>query len=422
MVWHRGMRRTILSALFFVAGYALANDAQFSPAEMSPELLSSGGAYISVVGGLPALFTNPAVLTRIPGTFSYYNQNAWIHNDLEYLFPTVFALLTGDGASSSDRNFTQLLENKSYGFGGSIVSGYYGNNFALAIALGHDLFVYGETYPTELYALFNNDIRVIIALAYPFEIEGIIDISLGFSIEPFYRIHTALNSAETLDLMQRYFNTDGSGASSFLRGRNTLYGGGVAVHSGILVVIDDLVSVGFAIRDIGETVINYSSTSLSHILSELSMFSVPENATPGEEGYGATSNFPTKFRLGVAYHPQSELLPTLKPRIFAEINETIFEDVGLPDYSVFQSLHIGASAIVNEWFSARVGLNQGQFTVGTGFDLGIFEIESAWFGRFVSLPEKRFGSQGIIISIHIDDEVERGNVRNVRNVALMCGD
>ena len=407
----------LLCLLLIIITYANATNVELTPVELSPELLSAGGAYISIEKGLPALFSNPAILARIPGTVSYFNQTAWMHNELQHIVPTLFDLFSGSqGYISTDPGLEPLLEKSGFGFGGSIVSGYYGNNFAVALALANDLLLYGNEYPERLYGLFNTDLRLIISLAYPFTI-GIVDIAVGFSIEPFYRIHSELNSAETLDLLMRYFNVGGSGASSFLHGENTLYGGGVAVHPGILVVIDDLVSIGFTVRDIGGTRINYSRTSLQNVLYRLERFSLPAEALPGEEGYlsGVTHTLPTRFRLGVAYHPLIPELPRVRPRFSVEVNESIFEEINLPDYNVFHSLHLGVSLTIDNWLETRLGLNQGQFTIGTGFDFGVFELETAWFGKMNNFPEKRFSSHGLIISIHFDHETELSDVQSSRS-------
>ncbi len=395
---------------------------EYSPAENSPELFSVGGAFIGIDGGYAALFTNPAVLTTIPATSSYYNQTAWMHNELEHLFPSIGDIFAGGlENSTADTGIPALVVDNGFGFGGSIVTAYYGNNFAIGAALGHDIFLYGTNYPDALYAQITNDIRLLIAFAYPIEL-GIVDISFGFSVEPFYRIRTETSPAETLDLLNTYLGGSGGitsdtlTASSFLRGENSLYGNGVAVHAGLLVVIADTFSLGLTLRDIGDTQISYSRTTFADVADGLERLSPPPAALPGDDGYitNRVYSFPARIRLGFAYHPSVPDRYRVQPRVAIEIDESILTFQTLPDYSIFHSLHLGLSVVVDNWFEARLGLNQGQLTLGTGFDFGIFEIETAWFGRIVRLPQETTSSHGLILSIHIDSERRQDEVRNIR--------
>lgn len=399
---------TVLS-LFFLINVCLFGEVneEYAIQHYAPQILGAGGSHIGLREGLPILFTNPAFLTESPATITYFSLSTWLHSEIEHLIPAFVDVLSGSVTNSTNQfGIKPLLENNGLGMGGNMILGYYGDNFAGAVSIVSDLFFYGDSYPTEIYSTLLTDTRLTLSFAYPIDIEDV-RIAIGLTVEPFYRLHTFLPADQTQVLLRDFLSVPVVAGNSYLSAENSLYGGGVSFHAGVLVKIINTVSIGISLREIADTRIFYSRTSLQNLLNNLSLFSLPSIANPGDAGYidleSESFTIPMKVRFGVAYHPYIKEAPMVEPTFSVEISELVFSLDEYSDSNFLHALHLGAQVRLYKWFTAQIGLSQGQFTLGTGFDLGIFEIHSAWFGQVVPLPNKYVKSHGLIISFQFND-------------------
>ena len=407
---HMGSRwvcKTIIPLLWCMVHVPIAAQSvpQESMQEFHPQLLGAGGAYSGLRGGLPTVSSNPALLSEIPTTVTYFSLTSWIHSDLPDFFPAIIQLLSGDVSTGNYNNgIPGLLENSGFGMGSSIIGGAYGGNFSAVVILSSDFFFYGDAYPEEVFGSVTHDVRLSVSFAYPF-IWNDVRLSIGLTIDPFYRTFTFFPSDQAALFLNEVINAPTAGGASYLDADNTLYGSGVAFHAGILLVLFDQVSVQAAIRDIGDTPIFYSRTSLQSLLDEISNFSLPPAIQIGETGYEDSSNFviPFKFRMGVSYHPTIETRIIVEPVVSVEFSEFLFTLNDNPNFNILHAMNIGAQVTLNKQFTIQIGLSQGEVTAGAGFDFGIFDLHTAWFGIARVLPEQFVTSHGAIISFQFND-------------------
>ena len=379
--------------------------------EFHPQLLGAGGTHSGLRAGLPALFTNPALLTELPLTITYFSLTSWMHSNVVDFFPAFSQLLDGNVSSGSSVGIPHLLETGGMGVGSSVIGGIYGNNLALALSITSDFFFYGNAYPQEVFGTATQDARLLLSIALPIRGENV-RFSAGFTIEPFYRISTFLPPDQALDFLQSTVNELTPGGVDYFNAENTLYGSGVSLHGGLLLVLFDEFSIQFTARDIGDTNISYSRTTTNNLLSRASRLSLPPRAQVGDQGDvgDGTWVLPFKARLGIAYHPRWDVGVLIEPTFSLEVSERILRAADTtnttgnsPLTDILEVLHIGAQAKFNNRFIVQTGLSQGQLTLGTGFDFGVFELHSAWFGLVRDLPQKRVTSHGIIISLQFNN-------------------
>jgi len=382
--------------------------------EFHPQLLGAGGSYSGVRGGLPVLFTNPAFLVNVPATITYFSLTSWAHTDIDDLFPALVQLSRGNiSADSSGNGINAAIESSGIGFGSLLVTGSYGNNFGATLSFGSDFFFYGTSYPDRAFGAITNDARASFSFGYtlvgknaPIDRDNV-QFAFGLTVEPFYRTSTFLPPEQMLRFLQQHLREPMSGGASYLDAENTLYGSGVSFHGGLLLVLFKDWTIHATLRNIGDTRIFYSSTTLQTLLDEITVASLPPTARVGEAGYVGDRQFiiPAKFRFGFAWHRAFPGAVLVEPIISVELAESIITLESNPAFNPLHAFHFGGQVTLNEQFIIQLGLQQGQLTIGAGFDLGIFEIHTAWYGIARNLREKYTVSHGLAISLQFNDVV-----------------
>ena len=372
--------------------------AEINPHLLQPELLGRGGAFTGHDHGYLAALTNPARLAVIPGEATYFSSTSWLHSNIDSLIPAFLSLLSGQATDSTRPALDTVLSNNGLGFGTALGGGYYGDGLGIGVNVASDIFFFGRSFPNEIFGSITTDIRATFALAYSFELDPVL-LSLGVAFEPFYRIHTSFSERENARLIEQYFKIDTTNSINFLTSQNTLYGSGAAFHAGLLLEILQQFTVSVILRDIGDTRIEYSRTSLQNLIHQLNRLALPKAAPRGTEGHIDSGQyiFPTDLRVGLAYHPEWEVGVVLAPLFVIEVGELdllLKRPVG---FNILHALHLGAQMNIDDEIFLQVGLNQGQLTFGTGFDSGIFEIHGAWFGRVINDPQEYLTSHGLLI-------------------------
>ncbi len=404
MIINRIYRAIILSLFLFIIASPLqaqANDTvESNPHLLQSELLGRGGSFIGQDVGYLAVLTNPARLALISGEATFFSSSGWLHNTIDTFFPAFISLLRGSADAAGQQALNNVLAANGMGFGAAIGSGYYGDGFGIGANMASDTIFFGRSFPDQIFGSITTDIRATLSLAYSLELDPLI-IALGITIEPFYRIHTSFSGEEGAQIIEELFRVPTINNSSYLTPQNTLYGSGIAFHAGLLLELLKQFSIGVSLRDIGDTRIDYSRTSLQNLVDNLRQVRLPQVARRDEEGFVASGSyiFPTDIRIGLAYHPEFDVGIILSPLIMAEIGEINLLTNNPPGFNFLHALHLGAQMTFDQQVMLQVGLNQGQLTFGVGWDSGIFEIYGAWYGRVINDPQKYFTAHGLILHI-----------------------
>ena len=354
--------------------------------------------------GYLAVLSNPARVALIPGEATFFSGSGWLHNNVDTFFPSFIALLNGEASEQERSALESVLSNNGMGFGGALGAGYYGEGFGIGLNIASDALFFGTSFPDELYGTLTTDVRLVFSIAYSFEVEPAV-LAVGLVLEPLYRLHSSLSAGESAHIIEQYFKIDAPYTTSHLSADNTLYGSGVAFHAGFLLEILGEFTISLVFRDIGDTRIDYSRTSLQNVTDHLRRFALPPTALLIEDGYVEPGShiFPTDIRFGLAYHPEWNVGVILSPLFLIEVGHLNLITNQPKGYNFLHLFHLGFEMGIDHLFFAQIGLNQAQFTLGLGLDSGVFEIYGAWFGRILDEPQKYFSSHGVALNFLFKD-------------------
>ena len=158
-------------------------------------------------------------------------------------------------------------------------------------------------------------------------------------------------------------------------GVQALHGAGFAFDIGAILEISPF-SIGFSIRDVLGTGLEYNSTGLMDFIDLVSQGGDITQGEPAEQNYV----IPMNIAAGLSFHPDMGFLRYIfDPVVHVDLVDPIgvFRD----ERSPWTLLHIGAEARLLSLFSVRAGLNQGYITLGAGAKLLFLDANVAVFSR-----------------------------------------
>ena len=403
-VWRICRTASLFTLALLAAPLYSIDTAETNPHLLHPKILGRGGSLVGQDFGYLAVLSNPARVAIIPGEATFFSGSGWLHSNIDTFFPSLIAFLKGEASGQERSALESVLSNNGMGFGAGLGAGYYGDGFGIGLNIASDALFFGTSFPNELYGTLTTDVRLAFSVAYSFEVEPAV-LAVGLVLEPLYRLHSSFSAGESADIIEQYFKIDAAHTTSHLSADNTLYGSGVAFHAGFLLEILEDFTVSVVFRDIGDTRIDYSRTSLQNVNDHLQRFALPPTALLSEDGYIAPGShiFPTDIRLGLAYHPEWNAGVILSPLFLIEIGHFNLITDPPKGYNFLHLFHLGFEMGIDNLFFAQIGLNQAQFTLGLGLNSGVFEIYGAWFGRVVDEPQKYFSSHGVALSFLFRD-------------------
>ncbi len=359
----------------------------FSP---DPAVMGQGGAAVATATGYTALFANPAGFAQPSGEFTVLSGRSWVHaRSSEAL--TVTRLLVRDRTVPEDSDTYRRLERafrrNGLGAGTSLGIAYVGRGLGIGLHTTADGFLYGQSFDDGSGTL-STETSLVGGLAFPFEI-GPVRVQLGAAARPLIRVHSIIDAddedtaAGSRALVQHFLGLetgyDGDDYAAELR--ETYYGYGVGVDAGLQLFWNDW-TVGAAVRDIGDTALNYSRTDMRTVLEELKRGALPPEAEEDEEGYveRGVRKLPMHGTVGIAYAPDTgDWAGRIDPRFQVELDD-VFQRVhpGLPPES---RINLGVELLFFRSVALRGGVHQGYLTAGAGIDLPGIEINAAVFSR-----------------------------------------
>ena len=332
---------------------------------MSPEIMAQGGSYVAVAEGYNSIFTNPAGFAEGDPSLTLPSLNFWVHaNPLRYLGHFL----------GGNHNTDYLLDEATdggFGIGAATGLAYVGNGLGLGLVMQVDSFIYGPQ-ATGLAGDTLATLSLVGGYAVSFNILGV-DMSVGAALRPFARIHTPLSSDAAYELLTAF-----AGKKSIfgaLNNKATLHGTGLGIDLGLIAKMGSF-RLGVSFRDVGNTPINYKSSSFETVISYLGTNLVfPEgNATSD------TYVIPMTINAGLAFYPMwGNSDSALDIVLHSEIRDLAAFFEGERD--MLTHLHVGAEVRLWESFALRGGLNQGYVTFGLGLELSFVKLDLAYFTR-----------------------------------------
>ncbi len=353
-----------------------------------PAVMGRGGTAVADADGYTALFSNPAGFVGTPGEVTVLSARSWVHASPARALE-VARLVVGSSSVSGDGSSYERLERElrrnGLGAGGSAGIAYVGRGLGLGLVTTVDGFLYGKSFELAAGEL-TSELALIGGWAFPFEI-GPVRLQVGAAGRPLVRVHSLIDAEETpaaaAALAQQVLGVqtayDGDDYAAELS--ETYYGYGLAIDGGAQLFWNRW-SLGFAVRDIADTSLNYSKTDLREVLDELRGRALPAEAEEDDEGYleAGARKIPMRGTVGIGYHSSldgwSEVLDARVRLEYDDLFERVYPE--LPAAS-----RIGAGLELRAWnrLSLRTGMYQGYLTAGFGLDLPGVELNAAAFSR-----------------------------------------
>ena len=275
--------------------------------------------------------------------------------------------------------------------------GFAGQNFGFGLLATSDTFIGGDNYPDNLTSVTNNELQAAVGLAIPFELEPF-SFSLGFSVGAILRTNTTFTAAQTNFLLQ--YILQGIDTADVLAGhreaQNTLYGTALRLHAGILVEVWDL-TFSFSLQDIGGSNLNYSITTYGQSQNDLNFFnSSRESDNEQARGY----ILPMDITFGIGYRPTLPEESQIQPFFWiGTSNFSLLSDPVIEQVNALNLIDIGASITIDSLFTVQAGLDFGNIAIGTGFDFGVFEINSKLLISITDIPSHAVAPAGIALEL-----------------------
>lgn len=377
---------TVLCAVSPLFGDSSVAQKPITP--LDPVVMAQGGSYAAIARGYHTLFSNPAGFARTDGELTLLSATMWVHSDPQTVIPATRSLFRGSLNGDAERIEKQFAGG-GFGTGGAAGIGYVGHNVGIGFSAVFDSFFRGDQFPTvddtgNIEGVLTSEISIIGGFAVPFSL-GAARVSVGADIRPFVRAYSLVDDPNlTAGMIARYLGVGvhQDAYEDFMDNTPVLNGFGIGFDLGVLVEWPQA-TVGFTLRDVGGTDLNYSEHSLDEVRSAMLGGTQPTPARSGDPGYIAVNYYvPMTATAAFAYHPRlTGRGRRLDPVVHMEVRD-LFR-IADRDSAGGALLHLHTGAQVSLWntFALRAGLHQGHPTVGAGLSLGFLDINAALFTR-----------------------------------------
>lgn len=380
------MRRiTIITAIFIFTGLSLfaqveyVDEKPFQP--VSPVVMAQGGSFLAVPDGYNSLFYNPAgfKMTDGLGKLTLLSTTLWT-----YLNPAIAqSVLTA--VTSGPENFdleqtkpVQLINDTisggGLGMGISLGAGWVGNGLGLGSALVIDSMFFGQRNMLDLTADLNVTMGFVIGYALELELLGI-NFNIGADLRPMYRIRAHLENNDAIRMVFALPDGDLDTVFSVMNSAQGLTGFGVGVDLGVVAELG-IFQAALSVRDLFGTEFFYTYNGFDVIFEDIAAGNTPREGTPVDPNMKYV--IPMDISAGAAMQ-----LDILEPLLGLKVHADLQDVIGVIKYqrSPWTLLHVGAEATILKILKARIGFNQGYFTMGAGAQVLFADINVALFTR-----------------------------------------
>lgn len=378
------LRTFLLSFLFCLGIAGFADEAPvIEPSVLSsdPHLESTGGGSVAHPFAIQAIRLNPAAFSA-DGSFELSGAGGLAVGP-QQLLETGEVLFSGPPLPG---RFAQArsgeVTSDGFGFAASLRLGYTGNNIGLGFTSDYDVFMStnedSESRPAEGHLI--SETALVAGLALPFSL-GDTSVSVGAAVRPFIRVRGELDDRQAMEAFAGGMPFEDAFADT-----PVLNGGGLAMDAGILVEHDPF-SVGFAVRNIGDTRVAYREHSLAEVLDAAAQGRFPDGGGESGELYEPDKDYvlPMTTRLGVAWNPGWSVVD---PTVFADMQDPHLFGVGGPNCGsdsggcgdrplLSERFSAGVNLEVAGMFSVRAGASRDGVAVGAGVGLGPLHLDSS---------------------------------------------
>jgi hypothetical protein len=374
-------------------------DAPLRP--MNPQIFGQGGSLVATADGWTTLFSNPAGFASKEGTATFYATSFWVYTNPLPLLQAIF----NPNASALQNFVDDQMISGGFGFGSMDGFGYVGKNFAAALVINIDAYLWGATVAAAAGELIFN-VVFIGGYAYPFQLKDA-TLTLGFDIRPMLRIQAPIDELVMQDIIGSLSSATNPLAT--LNGYNTLHGVAIAIDLGAMIKRDGL-TWGITIRDFLGTRFSYREDPFGDILVSIrDSFSFPSGGTAVDDHYipmDISTGFGYTFDFGIRKKGITELvLHWGLSDIFTVVSQK------LPPASM---LHAGAELELSERFHFRTGFNQGYITFGMGAKVWLLNFNLAYFTREKGNLTTTRPNSGLSLELAVRREGPRDTTRRDR--------